>query len=171
MAIVKATYTRKSGAAKASIRYIENRPGKDGAKAQRALFSAEGKIERAEAYIMIDQAAKGSYFFRLVISPDPKSEDSDKQLTLRELAEKAIQGLEARFRQPLQWVATIHADHSENRHIHAIAVVPKRLQVPDFQRMRNAATQEALVQRKQLNLAREMNEQSQEQNEGLELSW
>jgi len=31
MAIVKATYTRKGGNAKASVRYIENRPGKDGA--------------------------------------------------------------------------------------------------------------------------------------------
>lgn len=171
MAIVKATYTRKSGAAKASIRYIENRPGKDGAKAQRTLFSAEGKLERTEAYTMIDQAATSSYFFRLVISPDPKSEDGDKQLTLRELAEKTIQSLEARFRQPLQWVATIHADHSDHRHIHALAVVPKRLQVPDFQHMRNAATQEALQQRRQLDLLREAQEQAQEQSEGLGFSW
>lgn len=171
MAIIKASYTRTGGNAKASVRYIENRPGKDGAKTQRTLFTAEGKVERADAYAMIDQAEKGSYFFRLVINPDPKSEDSDKQLTLRELAEKTIQSLEARFRQPLQWVATIHADHSDNRHIHAIAVVPKRLQVPDFQRMRNAATQEALTQRRQLDVARKVQEQRQEQNEGLGLSW
>ena len=171
MAIVKATYTRKSGAAKASIRYIENRPGKDGAKAQRTLFSAEGKIERAEAYTMIDQTAQGSYFFRLVISPDPKIEDNDKQLSLRELAEQAMQSLEDRLQHPVPWVATIHADHTENRHIHAIAIVPKRLQVPDFQRIRNTATQEALAQRQQLDVARQVQEQSQEQNEGLGLSW
>ena len=32
MAIVKATYTKSSGGAKASIRYIEHRPGKDNEK-------------------------------------------------------------------------------------------------------------------------------------------
>jgi hypothetical protein len=171
MAIIKASYTRKSGAAKASIRYIENRPGKDGAKIQRTLFSAEGKIERAEAYTMIDQAAKGSYFFRLVISPDPQREDSDKQLTLRELAEKTMQSLEGRFQHQVQWIATVHDDHSENRHIHAIAIVPARLQVQDFQRMRSAATEEALTQRQQLDFLREERERSQEQGEGLGLSW
>src|SRR5205823_448669 len=119
MAIVKATYTRTGGSAKASVRYIENRPGKDGAKTQRTLFSAEGRVERMEAYTMIDQAAKGSYFYRLVISPDPKSEDSDKQLALRELTEQTMQRLEDRFQQPVQWVAVIHADHAEHRHVHA----------------------------------------------------
>ena len=139
MAIVKATYTRNGGKAKASVRYIENRPGKDGTKLVRTLFSADGKVERGDAYAMIDQADTNSYFFRLVISPDPKGEDSDKNLRLRELTEKAIASLEDRFQRPLQWVATIHADHAEHRHIHAIAVVPKRLNVQDFQHMRSAA--------------------------------
>jgi hypothetical protein len=170
MAIIKASYTRTGGSAKASVRYIENRPGKDGAKLQRTIFTADGKMERGEAYTMIDQAAKGSYFFRLVISPDPKSEDSDKQLSLRELTEKTMQSLEARFEQPLQWVATIHADHADHRHVHAIAIVPKRLQVPDFQRMRSAATEEALAQRQHLDLVREAQEQSQE-SDGMGLSW
>ncbi len=171
MAIIKASYTRKGGGAKASVRYIENRPGKDGAKLQRTLFTADGKMERGEAYTMIDQAAKGSYFFRLVISPDPKSEDSDKQLSLRELTEQTMQSLEDRFQHPVQWVAVIHADHTEHRHVHAIAIVPKRLQVQDFQRMRSAATEEALAQRRQLDLIREAHQRSQEQNAGLGLSW
>src|SRR5258707_15717688 len=135
MAIVKTSYTRKGGIAKASVRYIENRPGRDGAKIRRTLFNGDGKVEREEAYTMIDQAANGSYFFRLVISPDPKREDSDKNLSLREITERTIQSLEDRFQKPLQWVATIHADHADHRHIHAIAIVPGRLQVQDFQRM------------------------------------
>jgi hypothetical protein len=171
MAVVKANYTKQGRVAKASVRYIENRPGKDGAKVQRTLFTADGKVERGDAYTMIDQADTSSYFFRLVISPDPKREDSDKNLSLREITERTIQSLENRFRQPLQWVATIHADHAEHRHIHAIAIVPERLQVQDFQRMRSAATGEALEQRRQLDLAREQRQQSQEQNEGLGLSW
>ncbi len=79
--------------------------------------------------------------------------------------------LEDRFHQPLQWVAAIHADHAEHRHVHAIAIVPERLQVQDFQRMRGAATQEAQAQRHQLELVREQRERSQEQGEGLGLSW
>ena len=173
MAIVKASYTRKGGSAKASVRYIENRPGKDGAKVQRTLFTADGKVERSEAYAMIDQAAKTSYFFRFVISPDPQREDQDKHLLLRELADKAIAALEDRFQRPLRWIATVHDDHTKNRHIHAIAIVPERLQVPDFQRMRSAATEEAREQRRQLDLAREQSERSQAQSEGLGLglSW
>src|SRR5260370_412086 len=97
MAIVKASYTRKGRTAKASVRYIENRPGRDGAKIRRTLFNADGKVERGETYTMIDQAANGSYFFRLVISPDPTREDSDKNLALRELTERTMQSLEDRF--------------------------------------------------------------------------
>ncbi len=171
MAIVKATYTRQGRAAKASVRYIEYRPGKDGAKVRRTLFQADGKVERTEVYTMIDQADKHSYFFRLVISPDPKREDSDKNLALREITERTIQSLEDRFQKPLQWVAAVHADHADHRHVHVIAIVPERLQVQDFQRMRSAATEEALEQRRQLDLAREQRELSQQQREGLGLSW
>jgi hypothetical protein len=171
MAIVKASYTRKGRGAKASVRYIENRPGKDGARVVRTLFKADGKVERGEAYTMIDQAAKNSYFFRFVISPDPKSEDSDKNLSLRDITERTIQSLEDRFQRPVQWVATIHADHAEHRHIHALAIVPQRLNVQDFQCMRTAATGEALAQLRQLDLVREQRELSQQQREGLGLSW
>lgn len=171
MAIVKASYTRTGRAAKASVRYIENRPGKDGGRVVRTLFNADGKLARGDAYTMIDQADKHSYFFRLVISPDPEREDNGKTLSLQAITETTMQSLEARLHQPLQWVATIHADHAEHRHIHAIAIVPARLNVQDFQRMRSAATQEAQEQRRQLDLARELRERSQEQSEGLELSW
>ena len=171
MAIVKASYTRKGGTAKASVRYIQNRPGKDGTKCQRTLFTADGRVERVEVYDMIDQADKNSYFFRLVISPDPEREDGDKHLALREITERTIQSLEDRFQKPLQWVAAIHADHAEHRHVHAIAIVPERLNVQDFQRMRNAATEEALEQLRHLDLIREARERSQEQSDSLGLSW
>lgn len=170
MAIVKANYTRKGRAAKASVRYIENRPGKDGARSARTLFNADGKVQRREAYTMIDQADKNSYFFRLVISPDPRAEDQDKSLSLREITEKTMHSLEDRFECSLQWVAAIHADHAEHRHVHALAIVPERLNVQDFQRMRSAATEAALEQLQHLDLAREALIQGQEQSDGLELA-
>src|ERR1051326_6660871 len=141
MAIVKASYTRKGGAAKAAVRYIENRPGKDGDRIVKTLFSVDGKVQRADVYDLIDQAPKGSYFFRLVVSPDPKSEDKDKQLSLRELTERTMQSLENRLQQPIEWVAAIHADHTDQWDISAIAIVPPRLNVSDFQRISARAMQ------------------------------
>src|SRR6266480_748516 len=108
MAIVKATYTKSSGGAKASIRYIEHRPGKDNAKINRALFGMDGAMGRWQAYRMIDEAEKGSLFFRFVISPDPKKEDTERDLFLREITEQTILRLEDRLHREVQWVAAEH---------------------------------------------------------------
>src|SRR2546421_8163341 len=144
MAIVKASYTKSSGGAKASIRYIEHRPGKDGAKIPRTLWGVDGKMERTEAYRMIDEAEKGSVFFRFVISPDPKSEDTGKDLFLREITERTMMSLEDRLHKQVQWVAAEHDEHAPHRHVHVVAVIPGRLQVQDFQTMRQTATEAAL---------------------------
>src|SRR5437763_1571762 len=121
MAIVKATYTKSSAGAKASIRYIEHRPEKDGQKITRTLFGSDGKMDRTDAYRMIDAAAKGSNFFRFVISPDPQKEDTEQDLHLREITEKTMHHLEERMQKPLHWVAAVHDDHALHRHIHVVA--------------------------------------------------
>src|SRR5712691_13571526 len=104
MAIVKATYTRKASGAKASLRYIAHRPGKDGVRATRTLFGIDGAMGRWQAYRMIDEAEKGSLFFRFVISPDPKREDTDKDLFLREVTEKTMLRLEEHIQKEVSWV-------------------------------------------------------------------
>jgi hypothetical protein len=83
MAIIKAKYIKSRGGIKASIRYIEHRPGKDGEKVTRELFGSDGVITRNQAYQMIDEAEKGTAFFRIVISPDPAKEDTEKDLHLQ----------------------------------------------------------------------------------------
>ena len=118
MAIFKATYTKKAAGAKASIRYIEHRPGKDNAKITRTLWGVDGKMERQEAYHMIDEAQKGSYFFRFVISPDPAQEDTQRDLFLRDITEHTMLGLEDRLQREIQWVAATHDDHAPHRHVH-----------------------------------------------------
>ena len=40
-------------------------------------------MERHLAYQMIDEAKKGSLFFRFIISPDPRSEDTENDLISR----------------------------------------------------------------------------------------
>jgi hypothetical protein len=162
MAIVKATYTKSSAGAKASIRYIEHRPGKDGEKVTRTLFGIDGLMGRYAANRMIDEAEKGSFFFRFVISPDPKGEDTQRDLFLREITEKTMVSLEERLQKPLQWVAVEHTDHAPHRHIHIVAVLPGRLQVPDFQALRQTATEAALEQRRQRDLIQEQGIQRKE---------
>ncbi len=163
MAIVKASYTKSSGGAKASIRYIAHRPGKDNEKTARTLFGSDGLMGRYEAYRMIDEAEKGSLFFRIVISPDPQQEDTDKDLFLRDITEQTMQRLEDRFQKHLQWVAAEHNDHAPHRHVHVVAVVPGRLQVQDFQLLRQTATQAALAQRKERDLLRETQKQKEQE--------
>jgi len=163
MAIVKASYTKRSGGAKASIRYIAHRPGKDNEKTTRTLFGSDGLMGRYEAYRMIDEAEQGSLFYRIVMSPDPKQEDTEKDIFLREITERMMQRLEDRFQKHLQWVAAEHNDHAPHRHVHVIAIVPGRLQVQDFQLLRQTATEAALAQRKERDLLREIQKQKEQE--------
>jgi hypothetical protein len=163
MTIVKATYTKSSTGAKASIRYIGNRPGKDGAKITRALWGSDGLLGRWQVYRMIDEAEHGSYFYRFAISPDMNSEDTLRDLSLREITEATMQSLEDRFQRQLQWVAATHDDHAPHRHVHLLAIVPGRLNVQDFQDLRQTATETAVEQRRHLDLALTKQAQAREQ--------
>jgi hypothetical protein len=163
MAIVKATYTRKKEGAKAAIRYIEHRPGKDGQKVARTLFGSDGAMGRWQAYSLIDSAEKGSFFYRLVISPDPKKEDVTKDLLLRSITEQTMQQLDERFNKHIAWVATEHNDHAPHRHIHVVAVIPERLQPNDCKTLIQTATGACVQQRKERDLIQEQsNEQRRE---------
>src|SRR5437016_1765946 len=46
----------------------------------RTLFGIDGAIERRDAYRMVDEAEAGSSYFRIKISPDPKTEDTKQDL-------------------------------------------------------------------------------------------
>jgi Putative transposase DNA-binding domain len=155
MAIVKASYTKSGGGAKASIRYIAHRPGKEGAEITRKLFGIDGLMGREQAYRFIDEAEEGSLFYRFILSPDPNLEDTRRDLHLRDMTEKTMQTLMARLKQEVQWVAAEHDDHAPNRHVHVVAVVKRKLHTRDFQAMRQRATEAALFQHKERDLARE----------------
>lgn len=101
MAVVKANFVKRNKQARAgakdNIRYIQNRRGKDGQKITRQLFGIDGAMERQEAYQMIDEAEKGSIFFRFVITPDPVGEDKRQDLNMRELTERTMQKLQEKI--------------------------------------------------------------------------
>ena len=62
MAVVKANYVRRGvgerETAKANIRYIQERPGRDKEKLTRPLFNNACVLGRHEAYQFIDEAEK-----------------------------------------------------------------------------------------------------------------
>ncbi len=141
-AIIKATFTKARGAAKANIRYIQHRKGLDGHKATRELFGAEGGLERVQAYQMIDTAEKGTVFFRIIISP-PQLEESHKDLA--EITSQAMRHLTERIGKEVPYIAAAHAaDHTPYHHVHCLALVQGRLNTQDFSALRERATQAAL---------------------------
>jgi ribosomal protein S27E len=156
MAIVKGSYTRSRPAIKAHLRYITHRPNQTGERASRVLFGQEGIIDKQQAYQMIDTAAAGTVFFRLVISPDPKREDIRRDLDLQTITRKTMLALEKHLQRRIQFIAAEHNDHSTNRHIHAIVMVRlakgERLSSSDYKLLREAATDSAYLQRRALDL-------------------
>ena len=84
MAIVKANYVKRGkgekGRAKATIRYITHRRDRDGHTVTRELFGFDGSLTKEQTYRMIDEARRGTLFYRIVLSPAPKQEDRYKDL-------------------------------------------------------------------------------------------
>jgi DNA-directed RNA polymerase subunit RPC12/RpoP len=153
MAIVKANYVKRGkgecSRAKASIRYITHRPAEAGKRITRALFGFDGALSKEQTYRMIDEARRGTIFYRIVISPDPKREDRLKDLDLEEITIHTVLALEERLGKQIDFVAALHADHSPHRHVHAFVFVHgRRLNRGDFAALRIAATGRARAQRR-----------------------
>src|SRR6266702_411911 len=155
MAVFVMNFTHSVGAAKANIKYIQHRPGNDSAKATRTLFGWDGAMGRYESYRMVDAAEKGSSFFRIKISPDPKTEDTKRDLSLREVTETIMQTFEERIRRPVEWVAAEHDDHTPKRHVHVLAMARGRLNREDLQAIIHKATEACRAQRQELDRAQE----------------
>jgi hypothetical protein len=165
MAIIKANYTKSTGSAKANIRYIQHRTGRDGATIVRSLFGSDGTMNRGEAYRMIDEAENGSVFFRLKISPDPRTEDTKRDLFLQEVTHKTLDTLEQRIGTSVSYVASIHDDHTDIRHVHVLAVVKGRLNPADFKAMRETATSVSVEQRRQRDQGTEQHQEKGEERQ------
>jgi len=70
--------------------------------------------------------------------------------------------LEDRLHTQVQWVAAEHNDHAPHRHVHVVAIVPRRLQVKDLQSLRRAATEASLEQRRERDQAQEAQQRRNE---------
>jgi hypothetical protein len=152
MAVVVVKYIRNRKQVKAHLRYITHRRGKEGEKITRTLFDKTGLTEKQASYQMIDEARRGTVFYKIMISPDPSREDTRKDLDLQLITRQTILKLEKQLGMRVQFVATVHDDHTDKRHVHGIFLISGRLTREEFKSLafsaRNAATQEARLQRK-----------------------
>jgi hypothetical protein len=159
MAFVGTSYIRrgKVGNAKAkdNVRYIQHRSGKDKERVMRPLFTSDGPMTRLEAYQFIDEAPKGTHFYTVIINPDPEKEDTYKDLDMRQIAITTMQTIAAIVDTPVIWVAAIHDDHTDKNHVHALAALPRRLEKPELDRIREETTYTCLEQRRELDRSRE----------------
>jgi hypothetical protein len=153
MAVVTANFVKRgkigNEKVKATIRYIQHRPGKDHERVIRTLFNSDGPMQRLEAYQFIDEAPKGTVFFRIVINPDPEQEDRLRDLDMRAIAQATMFTIEQRVKTPVMWAAAVHDDHTDKRHIHALAAVQGRLERPDLACLIEETTQACLEQRRE----------------------
>jgi ribosomal protein S27AE len=91
----------------------------------------------------------------MIISPDPKTEDTLKDLDLRELMDQTMLALQEKFpRQQIEYFAAIHADHTDKRHVHVVALLRGKLTRSHLGALRSAATNEATAQRQRLDQER-----------------
>src|SRR5436853_2158646 len=107
---------------------------------------------------MIDDAPKkGRYYYRMVISPDPRREDRYKDLDLRTLTISTMLQLEERYGKSIQFVAAIHDDHAPHRHVHALVILNgRRLTRDAFAALRDHARNRALTYRRFLDRRRRL---------------
>jgi hypothetical protein len=153
MAVVTLKYIRDRPQLKKHLRYIAHRRGREGGSITRVLFNAAGLTDKQAVYELIDAAGRGTAFFKLMINPDPKREDTYKDLDLPHVTRQTILALEQQLGVRLAFAAVIHpADHSPLRHVHGIFLLPKRLSKAAFRKLRQiawtTATAQARLQRR-----------------------
>jgi hypothetical protein len=161
MAVVTTKFSKSKARMKAAVRYIEHRAGREGEKVKRELFGIDGVMNRQQAYQMIDEAEKGTAFFRIVISPHPTREDTEKDLHLAELTRQTILTLEERLNREVPYVAAEHDDHTDKRHVHVLAMIRGRLNTKDLEALRTTATNTASLQRQERDLQQQQQAQQQ----------
>jgi predicted Zn-ribbon and HTH transcriptional regulator len=124
----------------------------------RLIFTNTGLADKQEFDRQVASAGRGTVFFKFMISPDPRSEDTNKDLDLPHITRRTIRKLEKAVERRLFFVAAVHNDHTPLRHVHGIFLVRGRLSKEHFRLLQQVAhaeaTREATLERKARDLTR-----------------
>src|SRR3954464_3260602 len=161
--------------AREALGYNEKRPGKDQEKIERNLFGHGGQLTGEQALKMIDEASRNTYFWRLILSPDPNGENKDKQANLWKLTKQLVEWLEAKLQREIPFVAVEHNDHTNIAHVHAILLIERHgremlITKEMIDHMREMAAGQALAQQRAKAQALEMIPRVDRMQEGTQAS-
>jgi hypothetical protein len=158
MAVFVARYinrgARDRNVARAYVGYISHRAGRGGQPTHRQLWGEDGQVSHDQALSIVDNAKAGSWFYRLSIDPSPATEDVHRDLHLKTLTSKTLTQIQLQMATDVPWLASIHDDHTDKRHVHVLAITPRRMNRADLDAIRQAATVECRGQRLQLDAYR-----------------
>jgi hypothetical protein len=131
MGVVKLNFIPRGKTAKAqaleTLGYNGTRPGKDGEEIDRKLFGhGGGEYTSQQTVQMIYDSPVNTYFFRMMNSPDPKTENKDRKLDLRLHTTQLVEWLERRLNREIPFIGAEHNDHTDIPHVHAILLIPRR---------------------------------------------
>src|SRR4051794_19430953 len=119
---------------------------------------------------MIYNAPKNTYFWRLILSPDRKTENIEKNFNLQRLTKEFIEFLEVRLNRPdIPFIAAEH-NNTDNPHTHTIFLMQRQgremmITSEMLKEFYQQATEIALSQKKDRELFREPREIIKEQQE------
>jgi hypothetical protein len=163
MAVVRVNYIRTGQKgenvrekAQGTLDYIGHRVGPNKEKMARQLFGPGGPLTEEQAVRRIEGAPKGTRFWRMMISPDPQTEDPQKDLDLWAIAKRTCAELEKRFQRPIDFIAAEH-EHTDKKHIHSIVLLQwkERLYVPELMALIERASEASLSQRRDRELLKQ----------------
>jgi hypothetical protein len=107
-----------------------------------------------------------------MISPDPKTEDTEKDLDLWAVTKKTMAYLEERFNREIVFVAAEHAaDHTDKKHVHSVVLLrwKERLYVPELEALIKRATEASLSQRRDRDLLQQGQREQQAKQRSTDL--
>src|SRR3954466_3145628 len=148
--------------AKATLGYIGHRVGKEKEKMDRTLFGHGGALTDEQVERMIDEAPDNTYFFRLILSPDPNRENQERNLDLWKLTKDIVELLEQRLgRENLPFIGAEHNDHTDIPHVHALILIQRMgkemlIDKETINAVRALATERALGQKRDRQNVREL---------------
>src|SRR3954454_2770854 len=149
-------------AAKATLGYIGHRVGKEKEKMDRTIFGHGGALTDEQVERMIDEAPDNTYFFRLILSPDPNGENQERNLDLWKLTKDIVELLEQRLnRENIPFIGAEHNDHTDIPHVHALILIQRMgkemlIDKETINAVRKLATERALAQKQDRKLARNL---------------
>lgn len=144
MAVVKLEYTQNKQEIKANLKYFTHMAGRNSEKMSRDIFTNMGETDKQAFYSQVKRAGRGTFFYKFMVSPDPKREDSLKDLDLRYITRRTIRKMEKAVGRRLLFFAAVHnADHTNLRHVHGIFVVRGRLSKEHFRALQEVARAES----------------------------